>query len=200
VADSAVYSQLDAAADAVAAQVIAWRQHLHQNPELSNREVNTAALISDHLGSLGLDEVRTGIAGHGVVGVLKGGQPGDRVIALRADIDALPVTDECGAPYASTVTGSSNESLARPVRKPLYSREGANVTLVSSGTTIEQQPGPYGSEGFIRQAFAPLPRFAEQHPVIGSWIVGDRACGLSIREDANPITGNTSRFLPHAIL
>ena len=86
------------------------------------------------------------------------------------------------------------------VRKPLYSREGANVTLVSSGTTIEQQPGPYGSEGFIRQAFAPLPRFAEQHPVIGSWIVGDRACGLSIREDANPITGNTSRFLPHAIL
>jgi glutathionylspermidine synthase len=86
------------------------------------------------------------------------------------------------------------------VRKPLYSREGANVTLVSSGTTIEQQPGPYGSEGFIRQAFAPLPRFAEQYPVIGSWIVGDRACGLSIREDANPITGNTSRFLPHAIL
>ena len=86
------------------------------------------------------------------------------------------------------------------VRKPLYSREGANVTLVSSGATLEQQPGPYGSEGFIRQAFAPLPRFAEQYPVIGSWIVGDRACGLSIREDANPITGNTSRFLPHAIL
>lgn len=86
------------------------------------------------------------------------------------------------------------------VRKPLYSREGANVTLVSSGATLEQQPGPYGSEGFIRQAFAPLPRFSEQYPVIGSWIVGDRACGLSIREDANPITGNTSRFLPHAIL
>jgi glutathionylspermidine synthase len=86
------------------------------------------------------------------------------------------------------------------VRKPLYSREGANVTLVSSGATLEQQPGPYGSEGFIRQAFAPLPRFAEQYPVIGSWIVGDHACGLSIREDVNPITGNTSRFLPHAIL
>ena len=102
-ADRAVYSQLDAASEAIAAQVIAWRQHLHRNPELSNREVNTAALITEQLGSLGLDEVRTGIAGHGVVGVLRGGQPGDRVIALRADIDALPVIDECGAPYAATV-------------------------------------------------------------------------------------------------
>jgi len=103
VADSAVYSQLDAASGAVAAQVTAWRQHLHQNPELSNREVNTAALIAEHLRSLGLEEVRIGIAGHGVVGVLKGGQPGDRVIALRADIDALPVADLCGASFASTV-------------------------------------------------------------------------------------------------
>jgi len=86
------------------------------------------------------------------------------------------------------------------VRKPLYSREGANVTMVSAGTTLDQQPGPYGSEGFIRQAFAPLPCFADQYPVIGSWIVGERACGLSIREDENPITSNSSRFVPHAIL
>ena len=50
------------------------------------------------------------------------------------------------------------------------------------------------------QAFAPLPCFADQYPVIGSWIVGARACGLSIREDENPITGNSSRFVPHAIL
>ena len=86
------------------------------------------------------------------------------------------------------------------VRKPLYSREGANVTMVSAGMTLDQQPGPYGSEGYIRQAFAPLPCFADQYPVIGSWIVGERACGLSIREDENPITGNSSRFVPHAIL
>jgi glutathionylspermidine synthase len=86
------------------------------------------------------------------------------------------------------------------VRKPLYSREGANVTMVSAGMTLDQQPGPYGSEGFIRQAFAPLPCFADQYPVIGSWIVGERACGLSIREDENPITGYSSRFVPHAIL
>jgi glutathionylspermidine synthase len=86
------------------------------------------------------------------------------------------------------------------VRKPLYSREGANVTLVSAGVTVVEQAGPYGVEGFIRQALAPLPDFSGQYPVLGSWLIDHAACGLSIREDENPITGNTSRFLPHAIL
>jgi len=86
------------------------------------------------------------------------------------------------------------------VRKPLYSREGANVTLVSAGATLVQQEGPYGAEGFVRQALAPLPNFSHQYPVVGSWLVDHTPCGLSIREDENPITGNTSRFLPHAIL
>jgi glutathionylspermidine synthase len=86
------------------------------------------------------------------------------------------------------------------VRKPLYSREGANVTLLCAGTTLVQQEGPYGAEGFVRQALAPLPNFSDQFPVLGSWLVDHTPCGLSIREDENPITGNTSRFLPHAIL
>src|SRR6266404_1156186 len=86
------------------------------------------------------------------------------------------------------------------VRKPLYSREGANVALIREGVTLVQQQGPYGAEGFIRQAFAPLPNFSNQYPVLGSWLVDHTPCGLSIREDENPITGNTSRFLPHAIL
>src|SRR5882757_3205121 len=86
------------------------------------------------------------------------------------------------------------------VRKPLYSREGANVALISGGVTVVEQEGPYGAEGFIRQALAPLPQFSGQYPVIGSWLVDHAPCGLSIREDENPITGNTSRFLPHAIL
>jgi glutathionylspermidine synthase len=86
------------------------------------------------------------------------------------------------------------------VRKPLYSREGANVTLVSGGVTVVEQEGPYGAEGFIRQALAPLPNFSGQYPVLGSWLIDHTPCGLSIREDENPITGNTSRFLPHAIL
>jgi glutathionylspermidine synthase len=86
------------------------------------------------------------------------------------------------------------------VRKPLYSREGANVALISAGITVVEQQGPYGAEGFVRQALAPLPNFANQYPVLGSWLVDHTPCGLSIREDENPITGNTSRFLPHAIL
>jgi glutathionylspermidine synthase len=86
------------------------------------------------------------------------------------------------------------------VRKPLYSREGANVALISEGVTLVEQQGPYGAEGFIRQAFAPLPNFSGQYPVLGSWLIDHTPCGLSIREDENPITGNTSRFLPHAIL
>ena len=86
------------------------------------------------------------------------------------------------------------------VRKPLYSREGANVALISDGVTVVEQQGPYGAEGFIRQALAPLPNFSRQYPVLGSWLIDHTPCGLSIREDENPITGNTSRFLPHAIL
>ncbi len=86
------------------------------------------------------------------------------------------------------------------VRKPLYSREGANVALILGGVTLAQEDGPYGAEGFIRQALAPLPDFSHQYPVLGSWLVDHSPCGLSIREDENPITGNTSRFLPHMIL
>jgi glutathionylspermidine synthase len=86
------------------------------------------------------------------------------------------------------------------VRKPLYSREGANVSLVSEGVTVVAQQGPYGAEGFVRQALASLPDFSNQYPVLGSWLIDHTPCGLSIREDENPITGNTSRFLPHAIL
>jgi glutathionylspermidine synthase len=86
------------------------------------------------------------------------------------------------------------------VRKPLYSREGANVALISEGVAYAKHEGPYGAEGFVRQALAPLRNFSGQYPVLGSWLVDHTPCGLSIREDESPITGNTSRFLPHAIL
>ena len=86
------------------------------------------------------------------------------------------------------------------VRKPIYSREGANVALVASGEVFDEQPGPYGTEGFIRQQLTSLGNFSGQYPVLGSWVVNGTPCGLSIREDENPITGNSSRFIPHAIL
>ncbi len=86
------------------------------------------------------------------------------------------------------------------VRKPLYSREGANVALISETVSLAEREGPYGAEGFVRQDFAPLRKFSKQYPVVGSWLVDHTPCGLSIREDETPITGNSSRFLPHAIL
>ena len=89
--------------DAVTERVVAWRRDIHANPELSNREFRTSALVAEHLRSLGID-VQTGVAHTGVVGVLKGGKPGP-VIALRADMDGLPVTEKTGLPYASTARG-----------------------------------------------------------------------------------------------
>lgn len=87
---------------AVENKVIEWRHDIHQNPELSNREFKTAEKIAKHLKSLGID-VQTGVAHTGVVGVLKGNNPG-KVVALRADIDALPVTERNDLPFKSTVT------------------------------------------------------------------------------------------------
>jgi amidohydrolase len=92
----------DAAAKAVEPQVIEWRRHLHANPELSNREVKTADFIAKRLKAMGL-EVKTGIAHTGVAALLKGGKPG-RTIALRADMDALPVTEQNDLPFRSKVT------------------------------------------------------------------------------------------------
>jgi len=103
-------SKLDAEVDRllpqVQAKVIAWRRDIHEHPELSNRETRTAELVANHLRSLGL-EVRTGVAHTGVVGVLKGGKPGP-VVALRADMDALPVTEEVDVPFASKVRTTYN--------------------------------------------------------------------------------------------
>lgn len=94
---------LDQTVESVRDQFLGWRHYLHAHPELSNREVRTAAFVAEQLSAAGLDEVRTGIAGHGVVGVLRGGGVGTRVAALRADMDALPVAETSGVDFASTV-------------------------------------------------------------------------------------------------
>lgn len=94
---------VEAMASSVDAKVQAWRRDIHQNPELGNREVRTAKLVADHLRAIGLEDVRTGIATTGVTAVLRGGKPGPR-IALRADMDALPVTERSGLPFESKAT------------------------------------------------------------------------------------------------
>jgi amidohydrolase len=94
----------DAAAQAIEAKMIGWRRDFHQHPELGNAEVRSARIIADHLKKLGM-KVRTGVAKTGVVGVLEGGRPGPTV-ALRADMDALPVKENLGLPFESKATGT----------------------------------------------------------------------------------------------
>ncbi len=87
--------------------------------------------------------------------------------------------------------------LQRYAKKPLYSREGANVELFIDGSVKHFASGPYGEEGYVYQALAPMPVFAGQYPVIGSWVVGDSPAGICVREDSSPITTNLSHFVPH---
>ena len=98
--------EVTAAAERLRDKVVAWRRDFHQNPELSNRETRTAAKVAEHLRALGL-KPRTGIARHGVVAIIEGGRPGPK-IALRADMDALPVTEKNALPFASKVTTTFN--------------------------------------------------------------------------------------------
>jgi glutathionylspermidine synthase len=85
------------------------------------------------------------------------------------------------------------------VRKPILSREGSNIQVVRQGEVKLETDGPYADETVIYQAFHPLANMGRGHAVFGSWIIGDTACGLGMREDENPITHNTSRFVPHLI-
>ena len=103
---SSLEAEIKRRTQAVLPQVVAWRRDIHEHPELGNREVRTAALVAAQLRSLGL-EVRTGVATTGVVGILRGGKPGP-AIALRADMDALPVTEEGNLPFKSTVRAEYN--------------------------------------------------------------------------------------------
>jgi amidohydrolase len=104
---SSLAATIDAAVAQVEGQVVAWRRDFHANPELGNREFRTAGIVAAHLRALGFDEVRTEVGVTGVVGLLKGGRPGP-VVALRADMDALPVEERTGVPFASKVKATWN--------------------------------------------------------------------------------------------
>jgi amidohydrolase len=103
---SALRQEIDRRAFAVMAKVVGWRRDFHQNPELGNREVRTSKLVAEHLRALGL-EVKTGVAHTGVVALLRGGRPGP-VVALRSDMDALPVTEDVDVPFRSTARAEYN--------------------------------------------------------------------------------------------
>lgn len=105
-APSPLTAELERRMGAVMPKVVAWRRDIHEHPELSGQEERTARLVAEHLRALGM-EVRTGVGGHGVVGVLRGGRPG-RTVALRADMDGLPVTEQVDLPFRSRVRATYN--------------------------------------------------------------------------------------------
>ena len=109
----------------------------------------------------------------------------------------LPVLWEMFPGHPNLLAASFEPGVAADfVKKPLYSREGANVSIRAGATALDS-PGDYGAEGFVWQAYHELARFGGHYTVIGSWIVGEEPAGIGIREDASPITRNTSRFVPH---
>jgi amidohydrolase len=101
-----IKTEISRKADSLQSQVVTWRRDFHEHPELSNHEFRTAAIVAKYLQSLGL-EVKTGIATTGVIGILRGGKPGP-VVALRSELDALPVTERTPVPFASKVKSTYN--------------------------------------------------------------------------------------------
>lgn len=142
-------------------RAIELRHQIHANPELSNREFETAALVAEQLRGLGFDEVRTGVAHTGVVGILRGGRPGP-VVAVRADMDALPVTEATGLPFASTkraTYGGQEVGVAHACGHDIHTAVGLGVAGVLSdlkadlpGTVVflfqpAEEGAPPGEEG-----------------------------------------------------
>jgi glutathionylspermidine synthase len=94
----------------------------------------------------------------------------------------------------------SSSDLRSYVKKPIFAREGSNITIRLDGEILESSTGPYGDEGFVYQAYHPLPIFGDNYTLIGSWLVNDKPAGMSVREDKSRITQDLSRFIPHVIV
>ena len=140
--------KVETLAEQVEAKAIDWRHHLHQNPELSNREFKTAEYIAAHLKSLGL-EVQTGVAKTGVVAILKGGKPGP-VVALRADIDGLPVPERVDSPWKSTAIGEFNGNKV-PVMHACGHDTHIAILMATAEVLTKVQPELKGTVKFIFQ-------------------------------------------------
>jgi len=143
-----LHSDIDKRAAASEQEMLSWRRHLHQHPELSNREVETSKYIAERLRSFGL-EPQTGVAGHGVVATLRGAQAGP-VVALRADMDGLPVKEDTGLPFASAAMGEF-ENRRVPVMHACGHDAHMAMLLATAKILTELRPQLRGTVKFIFQ-------------------------------------------------
>jgi glutathionylspermidine synthase len=111
----------------------------------------------------------------------------------------LPILWEMSPGHPNLLPASFTPLSGDHVKKPIFSREGANIAIQAANLQLSSG-GEYGAEGYIHQAYAPLPEFGGNHAVVGAWIIGDMPAGIGIREDDSAITTNTSRFVPHYFL
>lgn len=168
--NSKLQAKIDRQAQEMEAKVIEWRRHFHQYPELSNREVKTAAFVAEHLKKLGI-EVQTGVAKTGVIGLLKTGKPGP-VIALRADMDALPVTERNSLPFASKERAVFNDQETGVMHACGHDTHVAILMAVAE--ILSKNKGDL--KGTIKFVFQP----AEEGPPAGE----EGGAGLMVKEGA----------------
>lgn len=121
--------------------------------------------------------------------------------AILSNKAILPLLYELfpDSPYILECYDTYDERLTSWVRKPIYSREGANIIIRKNGEIITETDGEYGEEGYIYQDVAEIPNFENNYPVIGSWVIDQQSAGIGIRESGTMITDNLSRFIPHVI-
>ncbi len=140
---------IQSAVDQALPAVVAARHHLHQNPELSHHEKNTAAFVAEQLRAIGMDDIRTDVGGHGIVATLKGGQGSGKTLALRADMDALPIQEENLAPYRSCVPGVMHAC----------GHDGHTATLLGAAAALKSLQ--HQLKGEVRFLFQPAEEVAE---------------------------------------
>ncbi|MBX7435219.1 amidohydrolase [Mycobacterium sp. Y57] len=171
--------------------VIAWRHDIHQNPELSNREFRTSNLIADHLRALKFDEVHINVAPTGVVGVLRGGTPGDRVVALRADIDALPVAETADVAFKSTRVDEDYPGGPFPVAHACGHDTHTAMLMGAASVLAEMRDDIPGTVMFIFQP-------AEEGPPLGEEFGADAMVKAGVFQNLKPgaVFGMHVAFFP----
>lgn len=172
-------ARIDKLADKFESDVIAWRHDIHQNAELSNREFRTAKIIAEHLKSLKFDEVRTNVAPTGVVGILRGAKSGDRIVALRADFDALPVKETADVPFKSTRVDNEYPGGPFPVAHACGHDTHAAMLMGAASVLVEMRNEIPGTIMFLFQP-------AEEGPPLGEQFGADAMVKAGVFKDLKP--------------